>query len=138
MRDQHKCSQCGVQVKDDNLQYKQCVQTLDFLFPTVADADEMSASGQTPIYTDQSDYHIVVTTLSGDNAVLVYNPDQTILSLKNFVEQELKTPCDKQSLLYKETELKVFPQLDFPPLLNIIITVPNSQLFFKGFCVNIG
>ena len=115
MRDQHKCSQCGVQVVDDNLQYKQCVQTLDFLFPTVADADEMNASGQTTIYTDQSDYHIVVTTLSGDNAVFVYNPDQTILSLKNFVEQELKTPCDKQSLLYKETELKVFPTHLFPP-----------------------
>ena len=111
MRDQHKCSQCEVQVEEDNVQYKQYVQTLDFLFPVVGDADEVNAAGQSPIYPDESDHHIVITTLSGDNAVLVYNPNQTILSLKNIVEQELKTPCEKQSLLYKDTELKVRTKL---------------------------
>ena len=103
MRDHHKCSQCDVQVTEDNDQYKQYVQTLEFLFPIVAASDDVNA------VSDQTahDSHIVITTLSGESIVLVYNPNQTILSLKDIVEQQLKTPANKQSLLYNEVELKV-------------------------------
>ena len=108
MRDHQKCSQCDVQIREDNVQYKQYVQTLEFLFPTVVAGEEVNAAhGQPLLSTDESESHIVITTLSGESTTLVYNPDQTILSLKDIVEQELKTPYNKQSLLYNEIELKV-------------------------------
>jgi hypothetical protein len=89
------------------VQYKQYIQTLEFLFPTIAVDDEVNTAGQTLISTDESESHIVITTLSGECTTIVYNSNQTILSLKEIVEQELKTPCNKQSLLYNDTELKV-------------------------------
>ena len=52
--------------------------------------------------------HIVsVTTLSGECATLLYDSNKTILDLKKEIEKELKTPCDKQYLVYQNTELKV-------------------------------
>ena len=108
MRGHHKCSQCPVQVTEDNEQFKQYVQTLEFLFPTVTAGDKVNAAGQSLDPTDdESTSHIVITTLSGECITLPYNPDQNILNLKDIVEQELKTPCNKQSLLYNNIELKV-------------------------------
>jgi hypothetical protein len=103
VRNHQKCSQCEVHVTQDNEQYKQYVQTLEFLFPTVAHKD---VSGQSP-GSIANDSHVVITTLSGESVKLAYNPNQTILSLKDIVEQQLKTPSNKQSLLYNEVELKV-------------------------------
>ena len=103
MRDHHKCSQCEVHVTEDNEQYKQYVQTLEFLFPIVAASDDINAVSDPTAH----DSHIVITTLSGESIVLLYNPNQTILSLKDIVEQQLKTPANKQSLLYNQVELKV-------------------------------
>ncbi len=114
MKDHQKCSQCGVQVTEDNEQYQQYVATLGFLFPTVAAVDDVNATGQSPGATnDELTSHIVITTLSGECTTLPYNPDQTILDLKGIVEQELKTPCNKQSLLYNDIELKVLYILPF-------------------------
>jgi hypothetical protein len=81
---------------------------LEFLFPTVAAGDEVNTAGQSLSPTDdESASHIVITTLSGECTTLPYNPDQAILDLKDIVEQELKTPRNKQSLLYNDIELKV-------------------------------
>jgi hypothetical protein len=81
---------------------------LEFLFPTVVAGDEVNTAGQSLSPTDdESTSHIVITTLSGECTTLPYNPDQAILDLKDIVEQELKTPRNKQSLLYNEIELKV-------------------------------
>ena len=132
MRDHHKCSECDVQVTEENVQYKQYVQTLEFLFPTVAVDDEVHTAGQSLDPTDESESHIVITTLSGECTTIVYNPNQTILSLKDIVEQELKTPSNKQSLLYNDTELKVSFKLahaayiDLYPLLCTTIRCTHS------------
>lgn len=109
MKVHQKCSQCDAQVKEDNEQYKHYVETLEFLFPTFSGHDEINTAGQSvsPAVEDSTS-HIVITTLSGECTTIMYNPDQTIMELKNNVEQELKTPSNKQSLLYNDTELKVF------------------------------
>ena len=107
MRDDHKCSECDVQVTEDNEQYMQYVQTLEFLFPTFAGGDEVNTAGQSVSPTDDESTYIVITTLSGERISIVYNPDQTIIDVKDIVEQKLKTPCRKQCLLYNDTELEV-------------------------------
>ena len=108
MRDDQKCSQCGVQVTEDNKQYQQYIETLEFLFPTVAADDDVDAAGQTVSLTDDdSTSRIVISTLSGESVSIVYNPDYTIMDVKATVEKELKTPCRKQCLLYNDTELEV-------------------------------
>ena len=108
MRDHQKCSHCGVQVTEDNVQYQQYIETLEFLFPTVADDDDVNTAGQSVSLTDDdSTSHIVITNLSGESVSIVYNPDQTIMDVKATVEKELKTPCKKQCLLYNDTELEV-------------------------------
>ncbi len=84
------------------------METLEFLFPTVADDDDVNAAGQSVSSTDDnSTFHIVITTLSGESASIVYNPDQTIMDVKITIEKELKTPRAKQCLLYNDTELEV-------------------------------
>lgn len=56
---------------------------------------------------DDSSSHIVVTTLSGERTTLVFNPDQTIMNLKDKIEDKLNAPFNKQYLLYNDVELKV-------------------------------
>ena len=108
MKDKKKCSQCEAQVKEDNEQYKNYVETLEFLFPTLSGHDEIDAAGQSISPTaEDSISHIVITTLSGECTTIIYDPDQTIVELKDKVEQELKTPSNKQSLLYNDIEMKV-------------------------------
>lgn len=108
VKDHQKCSQCDAKVKEDNEQYKQYVQTLEFLFPTLSVHDKINIVGQSASPTvKDSTSHIVIATLSGDCTTIIYNPDQTILELKDTVEQKLKTPSNKQSLLYNDIELKV-------------------------------
>ena len=86
------------------------METLDFLFPNVdeeEDAGQPGPDGSSASVASATSSHIVVTTLSGECATLSYNPNKTILDLKKEIEKELKTPCDKQRLLYQNTELKV-------------------------------
>lgn len=116
VQDHQKCSQCDAEITADDPKYKQYVQTLEFLFPTIDACEEFNTATQSHGFSAGGlTSHIVITTLSGDSTTRVYNPDQTILSLKNVVEQELKTPCNKQCLLFKDTELKVF----FPLIKNL-------------------
>ena len=105
VKDDHKCSQCDVHVSEENKLYKEYIRVLESLFPTVTTDDELSTAGQFP--TSISESHIVITTLSGESTTLIYNANQTILSVQSIVEQKFKTPCNKQSLLYNNTELKV-------------------------------
>ena len=101
MKNSQKCSQCDTAVGEENIKYKNYLETLEFLFPTVEAGDDVYQSA------DVSTSHIVVTTLSGECTTLVFNPDQTIMSVKDFVEKELNIPANKQSLLYNNIELKV-------------------------------
>jgi hypothetical protein len=108
VRDHHKCSQCDVQVTEDNVQYKQYVKTLEFLFPIIVTNDDVNTAGQPLSPTaDESTSRIVITTFTGECTTIVYEPDQTILSVKDIIEQEFKISCNKQSLLYNDIELKV-------------------------------
>ena len=85
------------------------METLEFLFPTLSGQDEADTAGQSiSPNAENSTSHIVITTLSGECTTIIYNPNQTILELKENVEKELKTPSNKQSLLYNDIELKVF------------------------------
>ena len=102
MRDHHKCSQCDVQIADDNDKYIEYLETLEMLFPTVSAGDEALISTG-----DESISCIFITTLSEKCISIPYKPDQTIADVKKFIEKELKTPCAKQCLLYNDTELKV-------------------------------
>ena len=110
VKDHHKCSQCDVQISEENNLYKEYVRVLENLFPTVTTDDELNTAGQFATSNYISDSHLVITTLSGESTTLIYNPNQTILSVQSIIEQELKTPCNKQSLLYNDTELKVTNQ----------------------------
>ena len=101
MKNSQKCSQCDTAVGEENIKYKNYLETLEFLFPTVEAGDDVYQSA------DVSTSHIVVTTLSGECTTLVFNPNQTIMSVKDFVEKELNIPANKQSLLYNNIELKV-------------------------------
>ncbi len=108
MKNDKKCSVCDVKVTEENEHYKLYVETLEFLFPTVAADDDVDAAGQSVSSTDDnSTFHIVISTLSGESVSIVYNPDQTIMDVKITIEKELKTPCAKQCLLYNDTELEV-------------------------------
>ncbi|CAB4033393.1 Ubiquitin-60S ribosomal L40, partial [Paramuricea clavata] len=128
VRDYRKCSQCDVQVTEDNKQYKQYVQTLEFLFPTVA-VGEVNTTGQCLSPTDESTSHIVITTLSGECISIVYNLDQTIIDVKDIVEKKLKTPCKKQCLLYNDTELEERDQDDEVLKLKDYHVQPNSNIY---------
>ena len=108
MKDHHKCSQCDTVVDEDNGQYKQCVETLEFLFPTILPSEQVNTASQSVNPTvGMGTSHIVVTTLSGERTTLDYDPNQTILSVKEIVEKELNAPRNKQRLLYNDIELKV-------------------------------
>ena len=100
--DRNKCSQCDVIITRDNEKYKEYVDTLKILFPTVSASDEALISTD-----DESVSHIFITTLSEKCISIAYNPEKTIADVKKFIEKELKTPCAKQCLLYNDTELKV-------------------------------
>ena len=102
MRDHHKCSQCDVQIADDNDKYIEYLETLEILFPTVSAGDEVLISTD-----DESISRIFITTLSEKCISIAYDPEKTIADVKNVIEKELKTPCAKQCLLYNDTELKV-------------------------------
>ena len=108
MKDRQKCSQCDVEIPEDNERYEQYLRRLEFLFPTVAPTNEVNTAGESINPTDDSTTsYIVITPLSGESTTLRYNADQTILDLKVMVEKELKIPCNNQSLLYNDIELKV-------------------------------
>jgi hypothetical protein len=110
-----------VAVTEDNEQYKEYVQTLEFLFPSVDDGDEMH-NVQSP------GSNIVITKLLGESITIVYNPDQFILDLMVTIEKELKTPCKKQCLLYNNIELEVaYPRLIFLNLFSLAIAHISSQ-----------
>ena len=100
--DHEECSQCGVVIKVDNEKYKEYLETLEMLFPTVSAGDEALISTD-----DESISRIFITTLSEKSISIPYNPEKTIADVKKFIEKELKTPCAKQCLLYNDTELKV-------------------------------
>ena len=91
-------------MREDNETYQEYLETLDFLFPPeeeYADSDsqaEFSASSSGKIY---------VTTISGESVTLLYTPFKKIFDIKKEVENELKTPPDKQRLLFRNKELKV-------------------------------
>ena len=130
VRDHQKCSQCDVQVTEDNMKYGEYVQTLKFLFPSVASGDEVNTGIQSlsPTTDDPTSY-LVITTLSGESVTLPYNADQTIAHLKNVVEQELKAPFNKQSLLYNGIELKTRGQNNAVLKLKDHNVQPNSRIY---------
>ena len=121
VRDHQKCSQCVVQVTEDNVKYGEYVQTLKFLFPTVASGNEINTVDQSlsPTTDDPTSY-LVITTLSGESTTIPYNADQTILHLKEVVKQKLKAPSNKQSLLYNGIELKVLCIFFFKSTFNVL------------------
>ena len=74
----------------------------------------------------EGDKTISVVMLGGDSTVLEYQPDLTILSLKDFVKRRLGPDPDKQRLLYKEQELKV--GVIFPDTYDTILTTTMRYL----------
>ena len=109
VKDSQKCSQCDTTVNDDNVQFQKYIEILDFLFPVLADAKSEPVSPDSSNSCSLSDIpsSVVVTTLSGDCTTIQYNPNQTIQNLKDTITKHLGPPCNKQCLLYQETELKV-------------------------------
>ena len=83
------------------------MEMLDFLFPSADGEDDPELLASSSLTVGDSS-HIVVTTLSGECLTLPYNPNQTIQNIKNKIEEDLKTPCNKQCLLYQDNELKVW------------------------------
>ena len=100
------------------------METLDFLFPNVDEEEDAGVDGSSASVASATSSHIVVTTLSGECATLSYNPNKTILDLKKEIEKELKTPCDKQRLLYQNTELKVCTVL-------LIFMITVQTIYYK-------
>lgn len=97
------CSQCGIDVTEDNVTYKDYVEALEFLFPNQEDQE---------IYFDEMDVSedvgsIYVTTMSGESLTLSYNRNKRIINLKKEVETELKTEHGKQRLFFQNKECEV-------------------------------
>ena len=142
VRDHQKCSQCDVHVTEDNEQYKEYVETLDFLFPSVDTGDNnVNSQSAVPVaYDSTSNLVIYITNCSGNSITIAYNPNQSILNVMTKIEDELKIPCKKQCLLYNNVELeatgkgsKVFRLKDYnvPPnstisLLVLLYEVPED------------
>ncbi|XP_028413427.1 uncharacterized protein LOC114536292 isoform X2 [Dendronephthya gigantea] len=101
----NKCSQCETPVREDNEIYQEYLETLDFLFPTIKESED-DGYHQAQCTAAVSG-NIYVTTISGESATLSYNPHRKILDIKREVESQLKTPPEKQRLLYQNKELKV-------------------------------
>lgn len=81
---------------------------LNFLFPNEEDIDEDDSDiSQMEITESCVGSKITVTTLSGESAVIVYQPGTRISTIKDEVEEKFKIPPNKQRLLYQDKELKV-------------------------------
>ena len=108
VREEQKCSvsECGVRVTEDNTQYKQYVETLEFLFPTVADGEDANQAESLSPASNNSESEIIVTTLTGECISIEYNSSQTIKNLKDMVFKLLETSSVDKCLLYNGTELK--------------------------------
>ncbi len=69
------------------------METLEFLFPTVATDDDVNTAGQSPGPTDdESISHIDIATLSGERTTLPYNPDQTTVATDDDVNAAGQCP----------------------------------------------
>ena len=80
---------------------------MEFLFPTVDTGDNIH-DGQSPGPTARYlKSNIVIAKLSGESMTIVYNASQSLVDVMVKIEEELKTPCKKQCLLYNNIELKV-------------------------------
>ena len=104
VRENNKCSQCESEVKEDNETYQEYLETLDFLFPPEEEYEDSDSQAE---FSATSSGKIYVTTISGESVTLPYNPFKKIFDIKKEVENELKTPPDKQRLLFRNKELKV-------------------------------
>ena len=89
---------------EDNEIYKEYLETLDFLFPPEEEVDESAYQAECAAIGSGKIY---VTTISGESVNLSYHPLKKIFDIKKEVENELKTPPEKQRLLYRNKELKV-------------------------------
>ena len=105
MKKHKKCSQCETPVREDNEIYQEYLETLDFFFPP--EVEKNDDDGYQAQRAAAVSGKIYVTTISGESATLLYNPNKKILDIKKEVENELKTPPEKQRLLYQNKELKV-------------------------------
>ena len=112
VRDNNKCSQCDSAVDENNTTYKEYIKVLNFLFPNEEDIDEDDCDTSEMEITESCvEGEIKVTTLSGESAVIVYQPRKKILKIKSEVEEKFKIAPNKQRLLYQDKELKVFIHL---------------------------
>ncbi|XP_028396153.1 uncharacterized protein LOC114520132 [Dendronephthya gigantea] len=126
VRVHQKCSQCETGVAEDNTQYQQYLESLEFLFPAI---DAVNCNEAIIQSSDEgSKSHIYITTLSGKYTTIDYNPNQTIIDLKKNVEKDLKTPHKKQCLLYNDIELETTRQNDDLKLKDYNIP-PNSTIY---------
>lgn len=91
-------------MREDNEVYQEYLETLDFLFPP---EEEYEDSGYQEECSVTSSGKIYVTTISGESVTLPYSPCKKIFDIKKEVENELKTPPEKQRLLFRNKELKV-------------------------------
>ncbi|CAB4045531.1 Ubiquitin-60S ribosomal L40, partial [Paramuricea clavata] len=105
VKNRKKCSQCGNTATEDNEIYKEYLETLDFLFPPEEEADESAYQAECAA-TGIGSGKIYVTTISGESVTLSYYPLKKIFDIKKEVEKELRTPPEKQRLLYRNKELK--------------------------------
>ena len=90
-------------MREDNERYQEYLETLDFLFPPEEKHEEHNYQAE---YSVTSSGKIYVTTISGESVTLPYSSIKRIFDIKKEIENELKTPPEKQRLLYRNKELK--------------------------------
>lgn len=105
-----KCSQCEERVTEDNEIYKEYLETLDFLFPP--EEEKNNAINEVFAASNTVTGKIYVTTMSGESVTLSYYPNKKIFDIKREIASKLKTPPEKQRLLYHNNELKVIFQTE--------------------------
>ena len=94
---------------EDNEIYKEYLETLDFLFPP--EEENNGGAGYQADCAAVGSGNLYVTTISGESVTLSYSPYKKISDIKKEVENELKTPSEKQRLLFQNKELKVMSLL---------------------------
>ncbi|XP_028413485.1 uncharacterized protein LOC114536328 [Dendronephthya gigantea] len=124
VKNSNKCSQCDSFVDENNKRYQQYLKTMNFLFPN----EEEDEDNNSIVEMDIAEGEIKVITLSGEHAILKYQRRKTIRVVKEEVERELKTPPERQRLLYQEKELKMKDENNKELTLEDFNIPPNATL----------
>ncbi|KXJ11434.1 uncharacterized protein LOC110243697 [Exaiptasia diaphana] len=101
----HRCSMCDKPVAIDNPTYQECIYTLKRMFPDVEAPQPIPSTTAGAPSTNQT---IMVSVMGGEVTVVQFNPNMTVVQLKNRIQEHFKVKPEQQRLLFQDKELKSY------------------------------